>query len=389
MFEAVDAIALLRAVLADACPSDEVARRHLYEARQRRMDPLDYAAHQFGLGNSLVWCRAAIWAGYRFAEHLPAHPALPCASVARLEHLRGVRSLRQHALGEDLAFIAPTFDSVRRLRASWRHDLHRRIRFATPEAIETAIARAASAQLMDYARTETTVRWKGASAGQLGRPVRIGFALLLALTILLVMLSGVVARPFLIPVVALLLMAPGVLRVLAALPGPAAQPVRPLTDVELPLYTVLIPLRDEAQMVPMLRRAMSAIDYPALCIKRTKVLGLAENQLYQNTRQKQGDDAEHSAQHGLKAFQPFVRHGRQKGRAGRLEIHLAQVHRHSFAAVCVLDARHTELSGDKFAGPLALSVQYPLFAARILIVFRHAPLQKPRGTPRPTLPQLS
>ncbi|MBN9348379.1 MAG: glycosyltransferase [Devosia sp.] len=262
MFEAVDAIALLRAVLADACASDEVARRHLDEARQRRMDPLDYAAHQFGLGNSLVWCRAAIWAGYRFAEHLPAHPALPCASVARLEHLRGVRSLRQHALGEDLAFIAPTFDSVRRLRASWRHDLHRRIRFATPEAIETAIARAASAQLMDYARTETTVRWKGASAGQLGRPTRIGFAVLLALTILLVMLSGVVARPFLIPVVALLLMAPGVLRVLAALPGPAAQPVRPLTDVELPLYTVLIPLRDEAQMVPMLRRAMSAIDYP-------------------------------------------------------------------------------------------------------------------------------
>ncbi len=65
-------------------------------------------------------------------------------------------------------------------------------------------------------------------------------------------------------------MAPGLLRLAAALPGPEEEPVRPLRDTELPLYSVLIPLRDEAQMVPMLKRAMAAIDYPALCIKRTK-----------------------------------------------------------------------------------------------------------------------
>ena len=63
MLEAVDAIALLRSILADACRDDDVARKHLIEAKRRGMDPLDYAAHQFGLGNALVWRRAASWAG--------------------------------------------------------------------------------------------------------------------------------------------------------------------------------------------------------------------------------------------------------------------------------------------------------------------------------------
>src|SRR5690606_28803777 len=45
-------------------------------------------------------------------------------------------------------------------------------------------------------------------------------------------------------------------------PAPAEAP-RLLTDGELPVYTVLIPLRDEAAMVPLLKHAMDAIDYPA------------------------------------------------------------------------------------------------------------------------------
>jgi cellulose synthase/poly-beta-1,6-N-acetylglucosamine synthase-like glycosyltransferase len=263
MFEAVEAIALLRAVLADDCQSDESACKHLAEARKRGMEPLDYAAHQFGLGNALVWRRAAIWAGYRFAARLPSHPRLVQGHVDRLEHLGTTRSLRRRVLGEELMFVAPAFEQTIQLRLSSTAGLHRRLRFAPPEAIETAVANAASEHLMDYARTQTTVRWRGASAGQLNQSVRVGFAMLLGLTILLVMLSGIIVRPFLIPVVALLLMAPGVLRLMAALPDATEEPPRPLPDSELPLYSVFIPLRDEAQMVPMLQRAMSALDYPA------------------------------------------------------------------------------------------------------------------------------
>lgn len=227
------------------------------------MDPLDYAAHLFGLGNAVVWTRAARWAGYCFAEELPTHPLLPRPIIDRLEHLSTIRTLRFEALGRQLLFVAPRFDAVISLKQSWTPDLQRRVRVAPPDAIERAAARAASDQLMDYARQETTRRWDDASAAGLSKPVRTGFAVLLTLVLLLVMLSGIIARPFLIPIVALLLMAPGVLRLAAALPGPPAPLVRPLRDSELPLYSVFIPLRDEAQMVPMLKRAMAAIDYPS------------------------------------------------------------------------------------------------------------------------------
>ncbi|HEX9596157.1 MAG TPA: hypothetical protein VF982_04705, partial [Anaerolineales bacterium] len=42
----------------------------------------------------------------------------------------------------------------------------------------------------------------------------------------------------------------------------------------LPHYSVLIPLRDEAAMVPQLFSAMRGLDYPALCIKRTNDLAV-------------------------------------------------------------------------------------------------------------------
>ena len=64
MFEAVDAIALLRAVLADECRSDDVARKHLIEARRR-----DMARAPVGNVASL-----APTAGQRQCSPIPAHP---------------------------------------------------------------------------------------------------------------------------------------------------------------------------------------------------------------------------------------------------------------------------------------------------------------------------
>ncbi len=204
MFSAVDAIALLRVILADECPGDDAARKHLAEAERRGMDPLDYASHLFGLGNALVLRRAAVWAGYGFADGLPSHSRLPPGHIRRLEHLGEMRSLRQRVLDQDLSFVAPSFDQVLNLKRSWQPDLYRRLRFAPPEAIETAMGCAASDQLMVYARQETTRLWPNASAALLPLHVRIGFAAILLTVMLLVMLSGIIARPFLIPIVALL-----------------------------------------------------------------------------------------------------------------------------------------------------------------------------------------
>jgi cellulose synthase/poly-beta-1,6-N-acetylglucosamine synthase-like glycosyltransferase len=59
-------------------------------------------------------------------------------------------------------------------------------------------------------------------------------------------------------------MAPGLLRLLAAFPARRRHRPSPrLSDAQLPVYSVLIPLRDEARMVPLLARAMAALDYPS------------------------------------------------------------------------------------------------------------------------------
>jgi hypothetical protein len=256
-----EAIALLRAVLRDNCTTDLAARRHLNIAAELRVDPLEYCAHRFGLGNAEVWRRAACWAGVKFAGATPSR--LPVPQMARLTHLGETRTLRQTVLGEETLFIAPRFAQVLTLRVAPER-LKRRMRFTPPEAIEAGLTRATSEQLMDEARQRMTRIWPRASASQdLPKRVRVIFVVLLALLIALVMISGYVARPVLIPLVATLLMAPGLMRLLAAIPhSNRTPPARLLTDAELPVYSVLIPLRDEAAMVPMLKRAMAAIDYP-------------------------------------------------------------------------------------------------------------------------------
>ncbi|HEX4296939.1 MAG TPA: glycosyltransferase family 2 protein, partial [Devosia sp.] len=260
MSHSVEAIALLRAVLRENCSTDIAARKHLNEAERLGVDPLDYCAHRFGIGNETAWRRAAQWAGVPFAATTPSRLFAP--AIDHLERLAGVRTLRQSVLGEEIVFVAPGFASALSFRNA-SPAARRRVRFVPPDAIEAGLARAASAQLMDEARQQTTRLWPRASAAQdLPRSARIGFVCVLLGLIVLVMTAGLVARPWLVPVVALLLLAPGVIRILATPPARPARGVPLLGDPDLPLYTVLIPLRDEAAMVPMLHRAMAAIDYP-------------------------------------------------------------------------------------------------------------------------------
>lgn len=256
-------IALLRAVLRTACPDEGAARLHLAAAAKTGIDPLDYCAHQFGLGNAEVWRRAAQWAGFPFADALPAHPALPMREIDQLDRLGEIRSLRLDVLGQHLRFVAPHFTQVVALAETRSDELARSTRFAPPEAIETGAVRMAGEALLAYAQGETARIWPGAAArDSLPPPARLIFAGLLVGAIVLVMTAGIIWRPVLVPITALILMVPGLMRLLAALPQRHRDMPPLLGDDELPVYSVLIPLRDEAQMVPMLAQAMRALDYP-------------------------------------------------------------------------------------------------------------------------------
>ena len=257
IFYAVDAVALLRAVLVEHCPTNDVARQHLAACATRGIDPLDYCAHDFGLGNRETWARAARWAGYPFIASLPRQ--VTDTRIDRLDGLGEARSMRISIEGQPCTIVAPRFAQVLGLRG--RGSLGH-VRFAAPDAIERGLAMAASEQLMDNARQRMSLLWPQASAADLPRHIRIAFAVLVTLTIVVAMLAGAILRPFLIPVVAVVLMAPGMLRLAAAVPGRSSPEPAKLAECDLPVYSVLIPLRDEAHMVPLLRQAMGALDYP-------------------------------------------------------------------------------------------------------------------------------
>ena len=250
-------------MLGDIELSDDAVRAFAAAAALIDADLLDYAAHQFGLGNPLVWRRAAHWAGYGFAETLPSHRSLPRPRIDHLEHLGGVRSLRQRTLGQDLSFVAPRFEQVLNLKRGRTPISLRRIRFAPPEAFEAALTRAASDQLMDQARQRTVEVW----------PARLRFARSDAWRPHRLCRPARAARrprhdrgPRGGPYSSRRWRCCSSHRASCVSPRCPKSPVPlpPLLgDAELPIYTILIPLRDEAQMVPLLKRAMTAIDYPS------------------------------------------------------------------------------------------------------------------------------
>ena len=143
--ETIEAIALLRFVLRDNCNTDEVASRYLSDAARLGVDPLDYCANRFGLGNDTVWRRAAGWAGYPFATITPTRTAPP--RIDHLDRLGEMRILRQSSLGAEIVFLSPRFEQVLRLGRSRPVP---GVRFVPPEAIETGVTRAASGHLMPH-----------------------------------------------------------------------------------------------------------------------------------------------------------------------------------------------------------------------------------------------
>ncbi|MHA6730711.1 glycosyltransferase [Devosia sp. A369] len=263
-----DALDLIKAILMEDGPDDALARSVLETALEREVDVLLFCAATLGLGATLVMERAAAWAGYGFYHHVPAG-LTGRAEPTRLEALAEVRLFRVQLLDREIAFAAPDFHGVIRLKQR-RQSMPRlrRLLCLVPEpALRTYLTQVASPALIDGARQNLARRWPYASAQlELTVAVRYGFmtGLTLLVTALLLTPFWVEAQVWMAPVVLALLVAPALIRVAAIMTRapPVARPSRP-PDEELPVYSVLIPLRSEAAMVPQLFAAMGALDYPA------------------------------------------------------------------------------------------------------------------------------
>ncbi|SEQ54700.1 Glycosyltransferase, catalytic subunit of cellulose synthase and poly-beta-1,6-N-acetylglucosamine synthase [Devosia sp. YR412] len=257
------ALDLVKAILAGA--PEERALNVLETALLREVDVLLYCATALGMHPTVVMQRAAAWAGYSFYDRVP-DSLQGEMEPTRLEGLASVRLLRLRLPDCEMAFTAPDFFDLIRLRKRLLSKPHlRHLVCIVPEAaLRDYLVTAASPALIDAARQNLARRWPFATAQlELTRPARQSFVAAIILLVALVLTAPHFAQLLLLPVTMVLLLAPAAIRLAAAfepLPAPTRL-VRPV-DEELPVYSVLIPLRNEAAMVSQLFAAMRALDYP-------------------------------------------------------------------------------------------------------------------------------
>ena len=142
-------------------------------------------------------------------------------------------------------------------------------------ALPSGLSIASPRMLSDKVRAEAGARIAAAAAGALARcdpalcarfGVSRGQYVALALFAIVAMAAAAVAPDGLALILSAalwsLFAAAIVLRNLAVAAAGVAPPARPLDDAELPIYTIIAPLRGEARMVAKLVRRLDALDYP-------------------------------------------------------------------------------------------------------------------------------
>jgi len=262
------AIELTRFVLGDLCSSDEAAAIWLERALESEAEPLDYFAVHGALGDELAYRRAAEWAGLGFSPAVPASVPTQLENM-RTEALAGIRSLRAPFEGRDMLFAAAGLGQLISIsqRVAAQPELQKSLRVVPPRALRNALADRSAQSLLADSRNRLARLWPHASAHlDLPIAVRISFGVILTGLVLLAALTPLVLQPVLVPFMGFLLLVPALMRFGAIVSHwrrgdrPEAPP---LPEAELPGYTILVPLRDEDNMVRQIADALRALDYPA------------------------------------------------------------------------------------------------------------------------------
>lgn len=238
---------------------------HLDAALELDVDPLDYCSHRFKLSEHQVMERAASWAGLTFSPRIPnTLPGSPI--VQRIDTLGEIRTVRARLFDREIVYSAPRFMQFVKLREQVERDpaFRRHLCVVPASAIRAQLAEDYQTSLLDEARQRLVRRWPRATGGlDLPKWARVAFVLGVVGLLLAACLGPVLAQPVSIPLLGAILLLPAALRFWAAIAPRQAEEVVPLLeDSALPVYSILLPLRDEAAMVGQLSRALRALDYP-------------------------------------------------------------------------------------------------------------------------------
>jgi cellulose synthase/poly-beta-1,6-N-acetylglucosamine synthase-like glycosyltransferase len=260
--------ALLRRVFREYFSTDGTALIALREAAQAGIDPFRFCAQQLNLSENEVYRRAANILVLTFSNEVPPL-SIRAIKVHNIDQLNSVASLRGRMLDRDVLFISPDFWRYVELakRLSGKPQLRAQLCVVSPKSLRRAFVQQQGASLYESSITRLAKKWPFASAHLgLSSFTRYGFLCVVLAVAISVFFPLGWFQPVATSLMTVLFLLPAVFRLSCALNGRVVTRVstdKLLTDNQLPTYSIIIPLRDEALLVKQLAKAMQALNYPA------------------------------------------------------------------------------------------------------------------------------
>jgi hypothetical protein len=224
-----------------------------------------------GFDRRRYWAALATELGVPFRPDLAGAELLAHAYVPSAIAVGRAASALIWVDGQAVLAIAPHGAELALLAGRLKHvpGLARRLVIVPPEAIRAFLAARRHRSLTHYAVNRLATVLPQLSAQRTGDHVGGPTASLVAAMFACVLLAPVESLLSLGLMLSFFFTNCGIWRMAAALHRSEAPKLEVLASARLPTYTVLVPLYREAVVVPDLLATLAALDYPALCIKRT------------------------------------------------------------------------------------------------------------------------
>lgn len=262
-----DSLGLVKALL-EPDATEATATAVLDRSAYLGTDAIETLSQSFSNDPEYPYRRAAAVLGTRYSDHVSSH-FNPLDDDADLDMLGTIGSMRGVVAGREMVFVSPTLEQLALLHQRVQDDpsVAERLCIVSPATMRSALVRSNEQTLYSFALQRLARRFPWGSAHlDLKFRIRLGAVLAVAIIVLASSLAVPNVQPVVLGLLALMLTVPSFFRIWAAAsyrPDARLTPIAELDDCALPVYTVLIPLRDEAHMVPQIALAMRRLDYPA------------------------------------------------------------------------------------------------------------------------------
>ncbi|MBJ7579093.1 glycosyltransferase [Devosia sp. MC532] len=238
----------------------------LEAALMTEVDPMHWCAVHLDIAPAEIMSRAAHWVGLAFFDVVP-RVAHVVHDQPRVEMFASLRMVRFKMLDREFGVAAPDFFAFLHLARVVEADpgIKGQLLIVPSAALRDALVGMHEEHLLDDARQRLTRKWPYAAAQlDLTRKIREGVVITVTILVLALTIAPWTGIVWALPVWLWLIILPSCIRLAAIFTpiphGVTAEPI--LGPDDLPIYTVMVPLRDEAGMVDQLCANLLRLDYP-------------------------------------------------------------------------------------------------------------------------------